>query len=465
MGTLIKKYIDIVSENTDAPMNSITASAYWLISSTLGYWINLMDTPAEHGTRCNLFVLIIGQAGITRKSTVMGYASYVYRTAWREFYQKVGIDIDIDDKFIEEFTVEGIADQVQSAIDSGIDDFVLMTDEFGIWLARAGATHLLGSKGLLSKLYYGKGYKQSLSQRGGKKGTREIPEGLYWTFLGAMQDPELYLTEIDVKQGFLRRFLLVSSTDDDLREYKPPLSYERRFLKDKLSQIAKELCKKMLDIYNFVGGFLPLDTYCSKSVESAINEYDIKTYNEVRNIYTPGSVISRYMVTSWEHILKLTALTAISDQDKRPIMLAGNPSFYLDNTEHFIIARDWFDVVKQRIFSAIETISVNMQNPTLPSMDNVANRIIGAINRAGGSVTTGELLRSLGTTKQHIKPYLTTLVEQGKVVPVYEITSKGIIRLFLDNNKAKEYVNNQLTINPKTVIRILDVNSFDSMWK
>lgn len=466
MANLIQEYIELVSNYTDAPLNSITASAYWLISATLGYWLNILDTPSEHGTRCNLFVLIIGPAGLTRKSTVMDYAEFVYREAWKRFYEKTGMDVNIDDKFIEEYTIEGICDTVEEGIKNGIDDFVILIDEFGVWLSRVDSTHLLGSKGLLSKLYYSKGYKQSLSRRGGKKGTRRIPDGLYWTLIGGMQDPELYLTETDIRQGFLRRFLLVPITEKDLRKYKPPLSHERRMLKDKLISFSEKLTKRMVELYNFSGGFNPIDTYCSQAVEENINNYDMNTYEEIRKVYSTNSIIARYMATSWEHVLKLTALTAIADDDAKPIMLAGNPSFYISKPEHFDIANSWFDYLKNRIYSTIETISVNMQTPTLPQIDNVANKVLGVISRAGGSMTTGELLKSLATTKKQIGDYLVTLAEQGKLIPVLDIAKQHgtVIRLFINKDEAEKYVSNKTIMSPNAEIKILSPKLFETIW-
>ena len=205
----IDDFLQIVSEHTDAPDVVIKGSAYWLISATLGPFFQVIES--KRPLKPNMFVVFCGPAGLTRKSTVIDYARTVYEIAWQKYYDTLNIDINVEDKFIEEFTIEGIADYIEEHSDK-IKDYVLISDEFGVWLKRSeGQRYMFGARGMLSKLYYGETYKQVLSKRQGKKSIRKIPRGLYFTMICGMQDPDLYLTEYDVRQGLVRRtFLLIS---------------------------------------------------------------------------------------------------------------------------------------------------------------------------------------------------------------------------------------------------------------
>lgn len=466
----VDEFVSVVSGATDAPMNSIYAGAYWLISSTIGFWANVKDTPAI-STRCNLFTLISGKAGISRKSTVMDYALLVNRTAWRKLYDYLGIKVRMDDKFIEEYTVEGICDQIEDIHNLGISDFHICVDEFGVWLNRAGSTHLLGSKGLLSKFYYGKGYKQALSARGGKQGKREIPDGLYWTLIAGMQDPELYLDEDDIKQGFMRRILFVHVTEDDARDYKPPLSERRRNIYNKLVEIGENIGDTLITLYKFADGFEPVDTFFTGSVMDAINDYDLDNYNMIKSVYSVDSIISRYMATAWEHVLKITVLHFISRSDisNKLLNIAGVPNITIDDMESFKTARDWFDGVRPRIFEALENISVHKSHPQHPDVSQMIARIKGILSRNDGVLKSNELLKKLDIHKSIGKQYVITMMERTELFVVYRVPNKNkggrpSFYFYNDHNKAEEYINNAPHEDPYATVRLLNLKQVEDLW-
>jgi hypothetical protein len=123
----VDEFVQVVSEHTDAPDVIVCGSAYWLISATLGPFFQIIES--RRPLRPNMFIVFCGPAGLTRKSTVIDYARTVYEIAWQKYYDTLNIDINVEDKFIEEFTIEGIADYIEEH--SGrIKDYVLISDEF-----------------------------------------------------------------------------------------------------------------------------------------------------------------------------------------------------------------------------------------------------------------------------------------------------------------------------------------------
>ena len=464
--TILDDYISYVATLTDAPYPVIVASAYWLLSSTVGFWFEQKQVPSFGARRCNLFVILSGASGIVRKSTVMEYAEHVYRKAWTEFYNDINIDIDVEDKFIEEFTVEGIADVVEELANSGVYDFVLTTDEFGIWLQRTSSTHLLGSKGLLSKLYYGKGYKQNLSRRDGKKGTRRIPSGLYWTMVAAMQEPEQYLTESDIKQGLFRRFFIVSVDKRDLREYKPPLTDEHKLLSDNLDKIAEKLKNIMLRLYSF-SGFDPIEVYFTKRVKDKINEYDRQNNEYVKRNYGLISNVGRYMTSAWEHVTKMTMLNAVADVDYfsgKVMNLRGIPTFIIDDDRFVELSINIFEPFKERVIDLIDRITFGKRQPNLPDIELVGEEIMSIINKNGGRITVRDLLKKLKTTKRQIKDYVITLVEREEIFVVLEKKRKNSFILFTDSEKAKEYVQERNLTSGEHVASLLSYKEFEALW-
>lgn len=462
MKTWIDEFTDIVSGYSDVPYQAIRAAGYWVISSTLGTQFVIKETPRP--LRPNIFVLISGPGGLIRKSTVIDYAKTVFVSAWENFYDSIGIqDYNIDDKIIEEFTIEGLTDHIDSVSDK-TKDFVLMTDEFGVWLHRSKQRHLTGERGLLSKLYYGETYKQYLSKRGGDKGIRRIPPGLYFTMIAAMQDADLYLTEIEVRQGLVRRLMVINLEVEDKKTFKPPLSRDRSDVYDKLIDLGRKIGDKMTYIYdNFIVDYnkdYKIDIFFSNDIIDAINKFSESCEKLAINKYKDSPGICGYLTSCWEYIMKLTVLESLADPINMPKNVAGEPLFNVGDIEYFKKSNDFYEEIKSRTVTMITDVSVEKSKEPVRIAKDVYQKILNVIDKRGGIATASELLLYTHLKKSDLKEYVVTLVEQGKVTVIAEKVkgSRGSSTKFIfftRDDVLKDYIvkNPNAKIIPYTTLR------------
>lgn len=341
---LIDEYCSLVSKYFDIPPQFVRASAYYILAATLGRHASIIDLPSQQ-SKPNVFFILSGPSAFSRKSQLLSIVKRVLReefvlvnqdkfkakeaTAEQEpetgaEFEEIGrteAEEDRKTKFLKRLwaehvlqgsNVEGLADEIAK---TRHDFYCIMSAEFGYSLSKSverdSYTH--GILQLYSDLYYGEDYKQNLSQRGGKEGTRYIPEGIYFSIFALMQEAELYLSEIMLKQGFLRRCVLVPVERKhlDARNYKPPIGPDRDvfWLVDLPRYIQKlaEMEKKMTE-----GVMLKLD----QSVADKINRYD-------KDIYTRGiqdakdrkvEPFDEYSASSWEFRVKLSCLDALASE-------------------------------------------------------------------------------------------------------------------------------------------------------
>ena len=112
----------------DAPMDFITAGGYHLVSSLLGRFTVMPETP---GNRPNPWFIIASIPSLMRRSTLLSYVNQVYREALREFLkatrpEEEGIDELVQLSILEEGTKEGLTDHIQLAYEEkGIDAFAI----------------------------------------------------------------------------------------------------------------------------------------------------------------------------------------------------------------------------------------------------------------------------------------------------------------------------------------------------
>jgi len=440
----IDDFLQIVSEHTDAPDVIIKGSAYWLISATLGPFFQVIES--RRPLRPNLFVVFCGPAGLTRKSTVIDYARTVYEIAWQKYYDTLNIDIDVEDKFIEEFTIEGIADYIEEHSDK-IKDYVLISDEFGVWLKRSeGQRYMFGARGMLSKLYYGEMYKQVLSKRQGKKSVRKIPRGLYFTMICGMQDPDLYLTEDDVRQGLVRRTFFVNISPKDLTKYFPPLDIKMQTVYDELVKIGEAIADKMLDIHKIIENFgldYKIDVLLDTEVKDAINKRAEELHKLCVQKYMNKD--GGYLDSSWEHLLKLTVLEALADPNLKPVLIAGEPIYHVNDIDYFDKALIYFDWVVARVLDMIVEISTPKQKQPLKLVSDIEEKIKHIINLSGGMITRRELARKMKIDNEQLRDVLASMLDKEEIFGVREKEyvgrgAKWKMVFFDDRRRAEQYL-------------------------
>ena len=243
-GNLIQKYLNIIQKYSDAPVIFLEAGGYQIISTLLGRFFLLKDVKIP---RPNTWFIICSIPGRMRRSSALDYANRIIFSGLTEYYFRHDGDIEFADRLrkfrlsdIEEGSPEGIVDRIQEGIAEGINCYHMTSTEFGGVLQRiSGKGYEKGVDSLLSKLYYGESFNQSLSRRSGAR-SRYIPKGMYVTMYSAMQEPSLYLSESMSRQGLLRRIKLIweKSEDIDMNNWKPPFEKNYNNIWEELKEFA-----------------------------------------------------------------------------------------------------------------------------------------------------------------------------------------------------------------------------------
>ena len=280
-----------VKEIVDAPEIMIKATGYYLQSSTLGeFFINpSMPIGAQ---KPNLWFVLSSIPARMRRSTVQ-------RITYDSVKHIIGKE-EAENMIIEEGSPEGIMDAVSALTGTSC---TIQSTEFGAVLmkAKSGSGYEFGTLSLLSKLYYGEGGKQSLSQRGGKDGSRILPEGLYVTMLTGLQEPKNYFTTSMLDQGLLRRLLVVYVPKNT--RWQPPINQIRA--KFDLSDIEDEL-RKRREYLNGKKVYFMFDT----DAEKKVNNFSKKCDKAIDN--NKLDYLTLYKASMWEHLAKLSTVNAIN---------------------------------------------------------------------------------------------------------------------------------------------------------
>lgn len=404
---LIQKYLDITQKYSDAPEIFLEAGAYHIISTLLGRFFFLKDIKIR---RPNTWFIISSIPGRMRRSSALDYANNVIYSALMEYYYRQDASIDINDglsKFrlsdIEEGSPEGIVDRIQEGIEEGVNSYHITSSEFGGVLQKiAGKGYEKGVDSLLSKLYYGESFNQSLSRRGGGR-SRDIPKGMYVTMYSAMQEPSLYLSESMSRQGLLRRIKImwVKPEDIDMKNWKSPFEKGYDDIWDELKEYA-------------VNDIVPLmQEYYSKDNLKEIRftpEVKEKVEGEARRIdeelLNDPSDLNLYMQTQWEYQVKVSVLEAIAEGDK---------NIDYATYRHLDTANSFLKKANRNTPDMMKTLAmIHKEKHTEDKLERVRRKI----TRAGAEgIRYSDILTSFRgmTTLELQRNYISTLLGQGKI--------------------------------------------------
>jgi len=434
---LIDEYTNIINKYYDTPLPFITATGQWLISALYGRYFVCPALP-ENTKKPNLFFVLSSPPLFTRRTTVTSIAKRLFIKADSEI---TGLPPNqIKDKFIEEFTIEGIADHISA---TGFEDYIICSHEFGMVLTRGRRQYLEGMLSAMSKLYDGIGHKQYLSTRGGKPAGREIPDRLYVTMLAEMQKAEIYLNQLMLSQGFLRRVILIpqSHEDLDINRYKPFISLERKFCPFNLDKFSEKLIERGKIIKQFFeenGGEIIIEL--RPKVINVINKLDRTMFLSFKQT---GDEKQIYFGSYPAFITKLAMIYAIADLDNEIKEGKGvredRKIYYIFVYEnHLAKAISFFRPIFTRVQEKLEKIITEREVQPLKTYETVYNKIERLCS--GSGMTMGQLLNYLNTTKNQAREYLETMFEMEKLFIVWHKTSrKPRIVVFTDEEKAKQY--------------------------
>jgi len=313
----------------DIPSLFVKAAGYYIISSTIGRFVNILETPVE--MRPNTWFVCSSIPGRMRRSTAITSVFKILEVFYKEYTkhvwgnQKDGKDI-FKRSIIEQGSAEGILDTIIDGQKNGVDCFHILSSEFGRTIREITSSSSRGyaknTDTILSKLYYGEGHVDNLSKRSDKE-SRYLEPGYYTTLFCAMQEPRIYLSD-DLnrtinRQGLMRRikWLYVKPSELTMEGWKAPLrDLDEPTLYDELYDFTvNQLLPHMIEydrLYRVDGNRIA--SMMNPQVKEFINNAARKVDAEIIETDEDSEEMDKllFQQTHWEYQAKLSLLNGIS---------------------------------------------------------------------------------------------------------------------------------------------------------
>lgn len=443
MTDLIDEFVDIVTPYCDAPSGFIEAGGYYLTSTLLGRYFRCTQMP-QRG-RPNIWFILSSVPGLMRRSTIQHYTDYVYQRVMMGYYERLNITPDFSDEeeeelteeekteltleyrekliydsMIEEGTPEGIMDKIE---DAEQDVFTIVSTEMGsVFQRMRRRDYNVGTSTLLSKLYYGEGGSIALSRRGGKKGGRTIPKGLYVTMFAGMQEPRWYLDTSMVRQGLLRRIIIIFVEPKDLKRWLPPMKSGREDIYDKLNVYADKLIDIMVNYHKTAGGYVPqmLDLYFNPKTMVKINARAKELDDALKEKPTNANI---YRQSMWEHQAKLAMLRRIAEDRLEEL---GGLKQVTVNEDNLRKAGEFLDPIFEKTEDLIRSIGEEPQ--PIRTFEEPLERVWLIIASGGkDGITREALYRESNMRADELDSLVSTLIRSGRIVQLKGVSTGGRI--------------------------------------
>jgi hypothetical protein len=224
---IVEKYVEWGQRVTDAPKQYHEAAAFMLLSTMCSSSLKLETSMGDLKT--NLWIIILGETTITRKSTAMRYA--------KKIMDKIDEDIILA---TEEGSPEGILEALRSR--PGRTSLFYRDEVLGLIKGTAKKDYLAGLLELMTKLYDGDDVKRHL-----RKETITVRDPVFSILAGGIRNAfHAESTDEHLFSGFFPRFLFVmgSSSIDQMKPLGP-----KRQRDESLENELYEDFKKIYDNY------------------------------------------------------------------------------------------------------------------------------------------------------------------------------------------------------------------------
>jgi len=409
----IRQYIRGISQYTDSPTPFIEASAYWIVSTTLGH---LFQMAQMRNTKMapNLWVLLSSIPGRMRRSTIQGYAKDIVKEVMTQYYvvnDHLSVEdsaLKVEQSFIEEGTPEGLIDHIQ---ETGLKRYQIFSTEFGSVLKRAVARdYEVGVLSLLSKLYYGESGSMLLSRRSkGSIGMRYIPPYLYVTMLSGCQEPGNYLTHDSIRQGLLRRMLVCFVEPSEVREWMEPLTVNSLEVEQVIENTRDQLKSLQQEYYsiakNCYGGKIQIHF-----IPSAMREINAFAKACEDRVISDPSDVNIYRQTFWEHLAKLATINAIAN---KRLAQVGEEVVLNVIPEDITQVRSLFDFIDRKSISVVDNLEQTQAPVTLHTY--YLQRLLNILRQNNGRMTESELLAKSCMLREDFDRVFQTLLSTRQI--------------------------------------------------
>jgi len=238
----VSRHVDLLSGITDAPVESLEASALFLLSAAAGRrWIfytapdaSLFDDENNSkGKYLNVWFILLGKSRVGRKTVVMDKIM--------DFIKKIGINV-----IPNMFTPEYLVTELSKISRGGEVHAAWIQDECSAFfdLLTKKDSYMTSADAILSTLYDGKTYSKGTQQRG----REEVPNPYFVIIIASTDDLPACFSDRVIKQGFLNRFNFIVGKRE---RYKPlrtdPLTPNEKKEAKELLQFLKSLSEKKKD--------------------------------------------------------------------------------------------------------------------------------------------------------------------------------------------------------------------------
>ena len=419
---LIDHYTKTVKEYLDSPEIFIEASAYHLVSNLLGRFCVCPIAPGTDGMSPNVWIIISSIPARGRRSTVANYCNKVYVRASTQYYGETETFEDdmalrqrVENTYIEEGTPEGIVDHIQ---DSNFQNYYINSTEFGSVLqGMSSKDYELGVATLYSKLYYGESHSFYLSRRGKDNQDnykRYLKPNKYVTMFCGLQEPYLYITPTMLRQGLIRRILVVYADEHQFGNWIEPMQLGRSDLPQKLNEISNIFANRMIEYNSYCTSIKDASSKYNKkitigmqpSVMKAINNYSYQLDQElIKNV----SNVTIYKQTLWEHLAKYAIVHSIA---------RGNIRADFGDVEGRVDKQD-LEAAYRFLMAATKNTDgiiseLGRQDGTVQIAETQIERIYTIIKN-DQPVNSSDLLRQSKLKHRDLNELLSTLLKSGRV--------------------------------------------------
>ncbi len=395
MSGIVDNFSDILNKYTDAPEIFIKASAYSIVSSTLGPFYNILNA---RNIKANLYIVLASPPGLGRRSEVMKLTNLVKETAFKKYVELKGGELE-NENFIGAISLEsgspqGLIDDILAYKEKGVFSYCLTSTEFGnAVLKTINKNFRQGFESLLCKLWGGEPHTDSLSHREGNV-PRYLPRGTYFGIYAGMQKAEHYLDKSMSNSGLLRRLLIASVKGADLDAWYPPLGSDNRIIDEELITIGEKIGEKMASFDRVRN--IKLDDDAMHN----INKDNFHAENDARNNDENPYYLQRQ--SYWEQILKISANDSISNNQEK---------ITIDNVKRAVL---FVEMATKNMRSILENLLVTeLQLERQRNLD----RILKLIRKRKTKREIQQALGPYGVRGNEFQKLINILIEEGKIEP------------------------------------------------
>ena len=383
--SFVEEYADWACTLTDAPREYHEASAFIILSAILSSSLEVESSIED--TKTNLWVLILGETTLTRKTTAMKLA--------------VRIINEIDEDILlatTEGSVEGIMDAMQLRPHRAA---LFYRDEVaGMFKATARRDYLSGMLEAFTKLYDGDDFKRLL-----RKEIINVKDPVFIFFGGGIKEATLAaMQEEHLTSGFIPRFLwVIGETTPDQLQPLGPRSPHALEIEGQITSRLRILYATYNKTQTITIGEQQVDVPLSVKAELTDKAWEL--YNNFHNMFvswahgqTQRDILLPIMSRTSINCLKMAALIAASQQD--PSITGRITVSELDMAHAIKYVRSWMP----------HTIEV-IRDAGVSSAETLLQRVLLGIQRRPG-ISRSELMRNYRLSAREMTAMQDTLRER-----------------------------------------------------